>query len=118
MLGAKEERRITIKDGVPLIQMRVGASLIDLTGRALLAAEAATSSAWSAGRNMDHFAVRIEPWNEEAIRAHLISCNVDVVESGRRYGAEGQGPSIYIIDCEGNNVELKGPAEPGTSLRK
>jgi len=26
-----------------------------------------------------------------------------------RYGAEGEGPSIYITDPEGNVVELKGP---------
>jgi hypothetical protein len=26
-----------------------------------------------------------------------------------RYGAEGEGPSIYVTDPEGNVVELKGP---------
>jgi catechol-2,3-dioxygenase len=26
-----------------------------------------------------------------------------------RYGAEGEGPSIYVSDPEGNVVELKGP---------
>ena len=26
-----------------------------------------------------------------------------------RYGAEGDGPSIYLFDPEGNMVELKGP---------
>lgn len=26
-----------------------------------------------------------------------------------RYGAEGQGPSVYLHDPEGNGVELKGP---------
>ena len=26
-----------------------------------------------------------------------------------RYGAEGQGPSLYVTDPEGNVVELKGP---------
>lgn len=33
-----------------------------------------------------------------------------------RYGAEGEGPSLYIGDPDGNVVELKGPpsdkAEP------
>jgi len=32
-------------------------------------------------------------------------------EVARRYGAEGQGPSIYIQDPDGNTVELKGPPE-------
>jgi hypothetical protein len=26
-----------------------------------------------------------------------------------RYGAEGEGPSVYIEDPEGNVIELKGP---------
>jgi glyoxylase I family protein len=26
-----------------------------------------------------------------------------------RYGAEGEGPSIYLTDPEGNELELKGP---------
>ena len=26
-----------------------------------------------------------------------------------RYGAEGNGPSIYLRDPEGNGIELKGP---------
>jgi hypothetical protein len=30
-----------------------------------------------------------------------------------RYGAEGEGPSIYVTDPEGNVVELKGdPVSP------
>ena len=29
-----------------------------------------------------------------------------------RYGAEGQGPSIYLSDPEGNALELKGPPWP------
>jgi len=37
------------------------------------------------------------------------------VQPGRvssRYGAEGDGPSMYIEDPEGNTVELKGPPVP------
>jgi hypothetical protein len=29
-----------------------------------------------------------------------------------RYGAEGEGPSVYIEDPEGNTIELKGPPGP------
>jgi len=28
-----------------------------------------------------------------------------------RYRAEGNGPSIYLFDPEGNQVELKGPSD-------
>lgn len=92
-----------------LIQMRAGASLIDLVdvdgplGRMGGAAPGTTA------RNMDHFCLRIDPWDEAAIRAHLAAAGVTVGETGTRYGAEGYGPSIYITDPEGNVVELKGP---------
>ncbi|MGE0667051.1 MAG: VOC family protein [Sphingomonadales bacterium] len=92
-----------------LIQLRAGASLIDLVdvdgplGRQGGAAPA------GGGRNMDHFCVRIDPWDEAAILAHLKSAGVRAGDKGMRYGAEGYGPSIYIGDPEGNVVELKGP---------
>jgi len=59
--------------------------------------------------NLDHFALRVDPYNEEAIRAHLKAHGVEPGESGSRYGAEGEGPSIYLRDPEGNMIELKGP---------
>lgn len=32
-------------------------------------------------------------------------------EVGRRYGADGEGPSVYLHDPEGNMIELKGPPD-------
>ena len=61
---------------------------------------------------MDHFAIAVTPFDEAAIRAHLAAHGVEVVEAGTRYGAEGEGPSIYILDPDDNRVELKGPLEP------
>jgi glyoxylase I family protein len=34
---------------------------------------------------------------------------------GSRFGAEGEGPSLYLFDPEGNVVELKGPADAASS---
>jgi glyoxylase I family protein len=36
---------------------------------------------------------------------------VEAGSTASRNGAEGEGPSIYISDPEGNTVELKGPPE-------
>ena len=47
--------------------------------------------------------------DEVAIKVHLARHGVDVVQEGQRYGAEGNGPSIYVTDPDGNVVELKGP---------
>ncbi len=63
-----------------------------------------------AARNLDHFALQVRPFDEAAIRAHLAAHSVDVVEEGARYGADGDGFSIYVRDPEGNTVELKGPS--------
>ena len=62
------------------------------------------------GRNLDHFALALDGFDEAAIRAYLAQMGVAVEQAGPRYGAGGEGPSIYIRDPEGNIVELNGPA--------
>ncbi|MCP1376318.1 VOC family protein [Dyella lutea] len=110
VLGCREERR---QDAIGLVQLRAGASLIDLVsvdgriGRQGGAAPAAQ------GHNMDHFCLRVEDYDEAAILAHLQAHNVRLGSIGPRYGARGEGPSIYCFDPEGNMVELKGPSHPG-----
>jgi glyoxylase I family protein len=99
-LGCQVERRVA---SIGLVQLRAGASLIDL-----VPAEAGPDS--KAG-NMDHFCLRIEPFDEAALRAHLASHGVEAGEFGQRYGAEGNGPSLYLEDPDGNIVELKGPPD-------
>ena len=103
VLGAKVERR---SEKIGLVQLRAGRSLIDLIEAP--AGEAPAGKA-TGGRNMDHFALRIEPFDEAAIRAHLASHGIEAGELKTRYGAEGDGPSLYIEDPDGNRVELKGP---------
>jgi catechol 2,3-dioxygenase-like lactoylglutathione lyase family enzyme len=63
------------------------------------------------GRNMDHLCLRVEPFDQDAIVAHLKRHGIEVGEIRRRYGAEGNGVSIYVTDPEGNTVELKGPSD-------
>lgn len=63
------------------------------------------------GRNMDHLCLRVDPFDEASIVAHLRQHGVAVGEIRNRYGAEGNGISIYVSDPEGNVVELKGPSD-------
>ena len=100
VLGCREERRV---ESINLVQLRAGAALIDLI-------PAAGAPEPGAG-NMDHFALRIDPFDEADLRAHLDSHGVAVGELATRYGAEGSGPSLYIQDPDGNTVELKGPPD-------
>ena len=57
---------------------------------------------------MDHVCLQLQPWDADAISAHLKKHNVEVGNVVTRYGALGDGPSLYIKDPEGNAVELKG----------
>lgn len=108
VLGCTVERR---RDDIGLIQLRAGRSIIDLVpvdgplGRAGGAAPGADA------RNLDHFCLRVEPF--DAVRAQLESHGVEVGDVDTRYGAEGLGPSIYLSDPDGNVVELKGPSDAG-----
>lgn len=97
--------------GVGLWQVRAGESLIDLVPVDGMLGSRGGAAPGAAGRNVDHFAIQVSPFDDAAIRAHLAAHGVAVTEAGRRYGAEGDGPSIYVADPDGNTVELKGPAD-------
>jgi glyoxylase I family protein len=106
VLNCHVERRL---EQPKLVQLRAGTSLIDLVP----ASASPGNAADAAGRNMDHFAVRVDGFDAAALAAHLRRHGIDVGEVRERYGAEGYGPSLYISDPDGNTVELKGPATRG-----
>jgi catechol 2,3-dioxygenase-like lactoylglutathione lyase family enzyme len=92
-----------------LTHVRAGADLIDLVTLDGPLGRMGGAAPGAEGRNLDHFCLQVRPFDEPAIRAHLAAHGVAVVEEGARYGAEGDGPSLYVRDPEGNTVELKGP---------
>ena len=110
VLGCQIERE---QKEIGLTQLRAGRSLIDLVTVDGVLGRAGGGSPSGSGRNMDHLCLRVEPFDAAAIKAHLRERGLNPGEVASRYGAEGQGPSIYVEDPEGNTVELKGPpAEP------
>jgi len=106
VLGCSIERR---QDEIGLVQLRAGSSLIDLITIDGKLGAAGGAAPGREGRNMDHFCLRVEPFDEPGICAYLRQHEVTIGDISSRYGAEGEGPSIYINDPEGNTVELKGP---------
>lgn len=106
VLGCTLERR---QDALGLVQLRAGHSLIDLVPVDGPLGRAGGAPPGPQGRNLDHFCLRVEPFDEAALRAHLAAHGVAAGAVERRYGAEGEGPSLYVADPEGNVVELKGP---------
>lgn len=108
VLGCRVER---VQEAIGLTQLRAGASLIDLVDVAGKLGRMGGAAPGVEGRNMDHLCLRAEPFDRDAILAHLHAHDVRVGEFGSRYGAEGEGPSQYLFDPEGNLVELKGPPD-------
>lgn len=101
-----------IDERISLVQLRAGRSLIDLVPVDSEMGRAGGAAPGREGRNLDHFCLRVEPWDADAIRAHLLAHGVDPGPVAQRFGAEGRGPSMYVTDPEGNVVELKGPPAP------
>ena len=120
VLGAEPDR-IGRMSGC-LSHLRIGASMIDLqaydapAARQLHAggtgfAEGAPLPARDAeAGTLDHFAIAVEPYDPEPTRAYLAEKGHPVFSEGERYGADGNGYSMYVRDPEGNVVELKSSA--------
>jgi catechol 2,3-dioxygenase-like lactoylglutathione lyase family enzyme len=107
-LGCTVEKR---QEGIGLIQLRAGQCLIDLVPVDGKLGRAGGAAPGREGRNLDHFCLRVEPFDPAAIRQWLEQHGHAVGPVEQRYGAEGDGPSLYVTDPEGNVVELKGPPD-------
>lgn len=113
VLGCAIERR---RDDIGLIQLRAGRSMLDLVPVDGTLGRAGGAAPGPEGRNLDHLCFRLDTFDESAIRRQLARAGVAAAATASRFGAEGEGPSIYIIDPEGNTVELKGPPWPEADL--
>ena len=90
-----------------LTQLRAGRSLIDLvTADGPLGRREPPPGI--AAPNLEHFCLSIVPFEEEALQKYLAAHGVAAGEPAARYGAEGEGRSLYIEDPDGNRIELKG----------
>lgn len=105
VLGCELVRR---QERTGLTQLRAGTALIDIVPAEY--GHAGDGSGAVRIANMEHFCLRIDPFDPDAIRRHLDQHGISYGEIADRFGAEGRGPSIYVQDPEGNRVELKGPA--------
>lgn len=108
VLGAEH---IAWRPDFGMSHLRIGRSMLDLVTVDGPSGRRGGAGPGKEGRNLDHFCFRVEPFDQEAIVAHLKRHGVAVGDIRPRFGAEGNGISIYLTDPEGNTVELKGPSD-------
>lgn len=106
VLGCRVEKT---QDKLGLYQLRAGDSLIDLVTLDGPLGSEYPAPPDTAGPNMDHFCVQVEPWDGPQILRFLSANGIDPGDIKQRFGARGYGPSIYVRDPDCNTVELKGP---------
>jgi catechol 2,3-dioxygenase-like lactoylglutathione lyase family enzyme len=59
-------------------------------------------------RNQDHFCMVIEPTDMEELKSRFEALGVEIQAGpGKRWGAHGDGISLYIYDPDDNVVELR-----------
>jgi len=108
VLGAEH---VAYRPAFGMSHLRVGNAMLDLVAVDGPSGRRGGAAPGAEGHNLDHFCFRVEPFDQEAIVAHLKLHKVAVGPIRDRYGSEGNGVSIYLTDPEGNTVELKGPSD-------
>jgi len=105
VLGLTVEKR---QEALGLTQLRAGSSLIDIVSVDGKLGKMGGAAPGAEGRNLDHFCLNVRGFDLEAVKAHLQAHGVALGEDGVRYGAGGEGVSLYLTDPEGNGLELRG----------
>jgi catechol-2,3-dioxygenase len=90
-----------------LTQLRAGNALIDLVNVNSRLGAIGGGPPSQTERNVDHFCLQIKSMSEQNIIDFLQKKQIEMGNFEDRYGAQGDGRSIYIKDPEGNGVELR-----------
>ena len=108
VLGCEVVRR---RDHLGLVHLRAGVSMIDLVAVDGRLGRQGGAAPGPQARNVDHLCLRIAPFDEAGLAAHLHAHGCPPSGPAQcNFGAEGEGPSLYIHDPDGNVIELKGPS--------
>jgi glyoxylase I family protein len=99
-LGLQVERTI---EAFGLYQLRAGGSLIDiLDTKVYTVAEAGPGES-----HYDHFCISVNRATVDQVIELLQQAGIPHTEPAERYGATGNGTSVYATDPDGRTVELK-----------
>ena len=99
------------REDLGLVHLRAGASMIDLVSVDGKLGAGGGAAPGKEGRNLDHLCLRIDPFHEPDLVAHLGRHGIAPRGGAEvNFGAEGDGLSLYFTDPDGNVIELKGPS--------
>jgi len=99
-LGCPVERTLEV---IGLYQLRAGSALIDVLDTTVF-----TVAAAGPGESLyDHFCLALAADSVDEVLAMLDAAGIPHGEPAQRYGATGDGTSIYATDPDGRTVELK-----------
>jgi catechol 2,3-dioxygenase-like lactoylglutathione lyase family enzyme len=104
VLGCEVEWR---RPDLGLVHLRAGNALIDLVPVAGRLGSLGGAPPGREGRNVDHVCLRVDPFDVDDVVRHLQSHGARLGEIRPRFGAQGEGVSIYVYDPEDNLIELK-----------
>jgi len=109
-LGCTVVRR---RDDLGLVHLRAGASMIDLVAVDGPLGREGGAAATAQGSNLDHLCLRVDPFDEASLMRHLTAAGAPpLAPVTTRFGAEGDGPSLYFREPDGNTIERKGASPP------
>ena len=75
--------------------------------------EAVAALARDGRQPLNHFALTLAADELASLRDRLLEHEVEIVEEAKpRWGAQGNEPSMKVLDPDGNIVELKAPPTP------
>jgi catechol 2,3-dioxygenase-like lactoylglutathione lyase family enzyme len=88
VLGCKIEK---VQDQLGLYQLRAGSALIDIVPVDGPLGKKGGAAAGAEGRNLDHFCLRVEPFDADAIGAHLRAHGIEPGPVVSRYPSRDPG---------------------------
>ncbi len=88
VLGCEVSR---VRDDLGMVHLATGSAMIDLVTLDGPLGKPGGAAPGAQGRNLHHFCLRIEPFDEQALTAYLLAQGIRVEPAEKRYGAEGRG---------------------------
>lgn len=107
VLGCQVVKQV---DRLGLVHLHAGTALIDLIAVDGELGRCGGGAPGTDRHNLDHLCLRIDPFDAQALHQHFAAHRIALDGPHDNFGAEGDGPSFYLVDPEGNTLELKGPS--------